>query len=554
MVLIDTRPISSISQSEDTLPPRDVPQQPPLDAVDLPDDREAPRYQVNPQTDLTTLINTLIGNTDKLQKGMDKMSGWMHSSFVEVKSDMASLRTEVRQEINAVADAAHRPALPPLSECPPTPDDNPWRMGLTFTTSDDGNLLSGGVFDVRPLQCFEFWPKDRFPTCWVRRRPHVKPRDDKVRKEKPLMSQAKAQDEVVDLAERLEFVNTQTPAFSRTFTTFHQPETVEMPFASKGWEAALKAVAEGRPTPPPLDEITNTSMLVPYPSDLWEGVHETFFPRHLEKDVGLSVFGDPCLNMLSKTLIDQEFECRARLSDTLHMQTLLESSMLDTYNTPMHHRFMMLAKLHLRMFVRDAHAFIAKRKQCREHVLSRATVRHEPECFINSCPWGKDLFPQGLVNEVKECLVKDNTTLSARWKIPAQAVPKTAGQGRGQHLQQKRKSNPTHGGAQHAPKRGRGAIAMPPARAAPVVQQPSTCSNTPYSSGMFWAQLDPVSGLHSLTPVSAGPTPSTSGAAFQGSPLQQSPFNQTFRGRGYGTSARGGKGRGQRGGAPRGHQ
>ena len=352
MVLIDTRPISSISQSEDTLPPRDVPQQPPLDAVESPDDREAPRYQVNPQTDLTTLINTLIGNTDKLQKGMDKMSGWMHSSFVEVKSDMVSLRTEVRQKINAVADAAHRPALPPLSECPPTPDDNPWRMGLTFTTSDDGNLLSGGVFDVRPLQCFEFWPKDRFPTCWVRRRPHVKPRDDKVRKEKPLMSQAKAQDEVVDLAERLEFVNTQTPAFSRTFMTFHQPETVDMPFASKGWEAALKAVAEGRPTPPPLDEITNTSMLVPYPLDLWEGVHETFFPRHLEKDVGLSVFGDPCLNMLSKTLIDQEFECRARLSDTLHMQTLLESSMLDTYNTPMHHRFMMLAKLHLRMFVR----------------------------------------------------------------------------------------------------------------------------------------------------------------------------------------------------------
>ena len=156
MVLIDTRPISSISQSEDTLPPRDVPQQPPLDAVELPDDREAPRYQVNPQTDLTTLINTHIGNTDKLQKGMDKMSGWMHSSFVEVKSDMVSLRTEVRQEINAVADAAHRPALPPLSECPPTPDDNPWRMGLTFTTSDDSNLLSGGVFDVRPLQCFEF--------------------------------------------------------------------------------------------------------------------------------------------------------------------------------------------------------------------------------------------------------------------------------------------------------------------------------------------------------------------------------------------------------------
>ena len=59
------------------------------------------------------------------------------------------------------------------------------------------------------------------------------------------MSQAKAQDEVVDLAKRREFVNTQTPAFSRTYMTFHQPETAEMPFATKAVEAALKAMAEG---------------------------------------------------------------------------------------------------------------------------------------------------------------------------------------------------------------------------------------------------------------------------------------------------------------------
>ena len=87
------------------------------------------------------------------------------------------------------------------------------------------------------------------------------------------MSQAKAQDEVVDLAERLGFENTGTPAFSRTFVTYHQPDNAEMPLASKGWEAVLKAVAEGRPTPPSLDEITNTSMLVPFPSDQWECVH-----------------------------------------------------------------------------------------------------------------------------------------------------------------------------------------------------------------------------------------------------------------------------------------
>ena len=95
-----------------------------------------------------------------------------------------------------------------------------------------------------------------------------------------------------------------------------------MPFASKGWEAVLKVAAEGRPTPLPLDEVTNISRLVPVSSDQWEGVHETFVPCHLEKEAGLSLFGDPCLSMLSKRLIDQELECRARLSDTLHMQTL----------------------------------------------------------------------------------------------------------------------------------------------------------------------------------------------------------------------------------------
>ena len=348
--------------------------------------------------------------------------------------------------------------------------------------------------------------------------------------------------------------------------TFHQPETAEMPFASKVREVALKALAEGRPTPPPVDEVTNTSLLVPFPAGIWEDVSETFGPRQLEKDAGVTLFGEACLTNLSKTLVDQEFECRARLSDSLHMQTIMESSMLEAYGTPMQQRFMMMAKLNLRMFLRDLYAFLRARKACREHVLSKATVRHEPEKLINSSPWGKNLFPQKLVDEVRESLVSANTTLAARWKIPTQGPPKTSGQGSGQQQQQqqKRKPNPPSGGAQHPPKRGRGAYAAAAARAAPPTQQTFSASSHPYSSGMFWAQTDPVSGMTSFTPVSSAPTPSTSGAAFQGSPLQQSPFNQTFRGRGYGSRARGGrggrggqgsgKGKGRRGGAPRGNQ
>ena len=110
--------------------------------------------------------------------------------------------------------------------------------------------------------------------------------------------------------------------------------------------------------------------------------------------------------------------------------------MLEAFGTPMQNRFMMMAKLHLRMFLRDVHAFFRARKACREHVLSKATVRHEPERLINSSPWGKNLFPQKMIDEVKGSLVKDNTTLAARWKIPSQAPPKTSGQGSGHQQQQ----------------------------------------------------------------------------------------------------------------------
>ena len=98
----------------------------------------------------------------------------MQNSLTEVRSEVATLSSQMRQEIDSVADVAQRPALPLLSECPPTMEDNPWKMGLTFSTSAEGNLLSIGTFDVRPLECFEFFPKNRFPTCWVSRRPLCK--------------------------------------------------------------------------------------------------------------------------------------------------------------------------------------------------------------------------------------------------------------------------------------------------------------------------------------------------------------------------------------------
>ena len=52
---------------------------------------------------------------------------------------------------------------------------------------------------------------------------------------------------------------------------------MEDPFATKGLEAVLKAVKEDKAVPH-LDEVTNTSLLLPYPGASWEGVESTFIP------------------------------------------------------------------------------------------------------------------------------------------------------------------------------------------------------------------------------------------------------------------------------------
>ena len=92
----------------------------------------------------------------------------------------------MNRDLEKVAIQASLPILPPLSDCPPTTEDNEWKSGLTYSINADGNLLSGGVFD-------------------------------------------------------------------------------------------LQAVKEDKAVPH-LDEVTNTSLLLPYPGASWEGVESTFIP------------------------------------------------------------------------------------------------------------------------------------------------------------------------------------------------------------------------------------------------------------------------------------
>ena len=139
-------------------------------------------FGLDPNVDLMTLLARMIESHSMVTKGVDLVGTWVTGSFNELRDQVSSLNA--RLEEKKARDEARRPTLPPLSECPPTTEDNPWKAGLTFTVSEDGKLLSGGAFDVRDVALFEFVPKDSFPVCWVRRRPDIRPRADKVRKEK----------------------------------------------------------------------------------------------------------------------------------------------------------------------------------------------------------------------------------------------------------------------------------------------------------------------------------------------------------------------------------
>ena len=110
------------------------------------------------------------------------------------------------------------------------------------------------------------------------------------------------------------------------------------------------------------------------------------------------------------------------------MQIAFESAMYASFVDEAHYRFMLLAKLHLMMFLRNLHAFVAKLKECREHVLRRDTVLHEPDRLIQASPWGDNLFPQKMVDEVKACAVKDKTYLTTHWRISSLAAAKAATQ------------------------------------------------------------------------------------------------------------------------------
>ena len=384
----------------------------------------------------------------------------------------------------------------------------------------------------------------------------MKAREDKVKKEKPILGQPKAQNTVNRLATNLGCESTHKAAFGRTFLSFQVPHCVSTPFAEKAVMEAIRAAKEEKPVPH-FPEISPTSLLLPRATDLWEEVVETFIPKVLHRDIGLHQFGEP-LNKLPDRLLLPEAEARTRLSASLHHQTFIESAMFaaSSENADI---FAALAKSHLPTLVRDMHSFTAARRECRKHVLKRATIRHEPDRLINSSPWGEGLFPKKMVDEVMTIVRRDNASVLTRWSVSA-LPEETLAQPAGTQKKKKRK-NRNFSQIQKAKRAKLLAQANAQGQGSPQTSQYQ--GYIPYSqailcaappSGQYGAPVQTVSVLP--PPPNSAPV-SVASAGYSGSPLAQGSFHARGSHPGYGRprgqrrghgGRSGGRGRGQRGG------
>ena len=97
----------------------------------------------------------------------------------------------------------------------------------------------------------------------------------------------------------------------------------------------------------------------------------------------------------------------------------------------------------------DHFDFIIARRQCRQHVLYQATVRHEPNRLIASSVWGPSLFHEDVVKEILDSAAHSNMNLRTKWKLSFKRKS-TEGQGaqpKNRHRRRQASGQPSTGGS-----------------------------------------------------------------------------------------------------------
>ncbi|XP_064100400.1 uncharacterized protein LOC135211154 [Macrobrachium nipponense] len=304
-------------------------------------------------------------------------------------------------------------SMPDGSTLPPFHPGNLWRVA-NFAPFVNGMLTIEGC-GTRRLEDFEFFPEGLQPPFigYVRLTEAALVREDKVPKETVILSRDQAQQTWIRSLEEWNCSNTRVTVFKSPFTMFTTDDENPLPFTSKVAELTLQAVTREEPMPQ-LRETDPTSLLLPGREDLWEDLPATFSVGKLKPDCAITLFSER-LPKLSDALIQAEFDAKTRLARSLNSLVMTETAAREYAQEPL---LKVIAKSLLLGMQCDLYDFAVARRNCRKHVLSEATIRHEPNKLLASSIWGADLFPASAVNEVQSEASRLNQSIILRWGIP----------------------------------------------------------------------------------------------------------------------------------------
>ncbi|XP_068210358.1 uncharacterized protein [Palaemon carinicauda] len=317
--------------------------------------------------------------------------------------------------------------IPDASKLPEFVKSNPWRMAL-HSPFKDGMLTIEGC-GTRPIEDFEFYPPGlQFPfpgfACLTE---EALVRLDKVPKETVIYLKEQAQSTWVRTLNEWECVNTMLTPHKSSYTMFVVDEQTPTPCVTKMMDIAYQAINEDKLLPQ-LRETDLISLLFPGDHECWTNAPATFKAGKLSADCASTQFSER-LPRLPESLIRLEFEARTRLSRSINSATMAEMTSLMYEEEPL---FKVLTKSLLQTLLSDAYDFLAARRRCRKHVLSEATIRHEPNKLIKAPIWGPDLFPEDLVNNVLSEAARVNQSLKVRWGlVPKRKFEPASNQSRG---------------------------------------------------------------------------------------------------------------------------
>ena len=336
--------------------------------------------------------------------------------------------------------------LPPSDQLPPCEANNPWIEGPRVCVTEDGyySLPNAGIKHGDDLVFFPH--KDEFPKVWVRLSKDLVDKDDLIINETLLYPHDAAQASYRRLIRKADAVSSQVGINGKKTSTYSAPKNMVFPFTEKVFLAAKAAWRDEKGKFPALKEFDAVSLLCPNSTDDWKDCALTFKPGRLNNDAARVQIKEN-VHLIPIKYLKEEFDARIALAQALATQTMSEfgvhtnlaalKAMKPIPGAEKTEEALktaaeiarLIAKQHTHQFALALFRFGEARRACRRAAFISAKVRHEPERLINSSIWGEFLFPEALIQEVRENAANADKSLLAKWGMPQFDSKKRAAQG-----------------------------------------------------------------------------------------------------------------------------